>query len=153
MGPTMSYNPVVEKIKSLLTEHGMWFETFEHEPVRTSEEAAKVRTGYVISQGSKALIARVKDMNVPTSGSGGSGTSNESRKRFVMFVVPGDKRFDSEKIKKNFGLSDIRFASEAEVSEITGGVVPGGVPPFGNLFGLEVFADQRVFDKDRKSVV
>src|SRR5258708_39884226 len=108
----MSYNPVVEKIKSLLTEHGMWFETFEHEPVRTSEEAAKVRTGYVISQGSKALIARVKDMNVPTSGSGGSGTSNESRKRFVMFVVPGDKRFDSEKIKKNFGLSDIRFASE-----------------------------------------
>ena len=41
----MTYHPVVEKIKDLLTQRGAWFETFEHAPVRTSEEAAKVRTG------------------------------------------------------------------------------------------------------------
>ena len=137
----MVYHPVVGKIKELLAAHGAWFETFEHEPVRTSEEAAKVRTGYVISQGSKALIARVKEL---AKEPGGSVT-----KKFVMFVVPGGKRFDSAKIKTLFGLGDIRFASEAEVAEITGGVVPGGVPPFGNLFGLEVFADQHVFDNEK----
>lgn len=123
----MEYHPTVEKIKTLLTEHGCWFETFEHEPVRTSEEAAQIRNGYTIQQGAKSIIARAKE-----SGKG---------KRFVMFVLPGDKRFDAAAIAQQFNLTDIRFATEAEVAELTGGIVPGGVPPFGNLFGLEVYVD------------
>lgn len=131
----MDYHFVVEKIKNLLKESSIEFETFEHIPVRTSEEAAAIRTGYTIEQGSKALIARVKE-----SGKG---------KRFVMFVVPGHKRFNPVKIKENLGLGDIRFATEQEVSEITEGVLPGGVPPFGNLFNLEVFVDQTLFNNER----
>ncbi len=129
------YHPVVEKIKSLLTENQIQFETFEHEPVRTSEEASKVRSGYTIDQGAKALVVKVKEA--------GKG------KRFVMFVVSGGKRFDVSKIKNNLGLSDLRFATEPEVSEITGGVLPGGVPPFGNLFGLDVFCDKSVLSNER----
>lgn len=125
------YHPVVSKIRAALDEHRYEYETFEHEPVRTSEEAAKVRSGYTIEQGAKALITRVKE-----SGKG---------KRFVMFVVPGNKRFDAKKVRDLFGLSDLRFATEAEVADITGGVLPGGVPPFGNIFGLDVFADDGIF--------
>ena len=33
-----------------------WYETFENEPVRISEEASKLRTGYTIGQGAKAII-------------------------------------------------------------------------------------------------
>jgi len=51
---------VVSKIVELLESGGYWFETFEHEPVRTSEEAAGVRTGYSQAQGAKAMIVRVK---------------------------------------------------------------------------------------------
>ncbi len=131
----MQYHPVVEKIKSLLKENSVPFEEFFHEPVRTSEEAAKVRPGYGLEHGAKAIIARVKE---PSKG-----------KKFVMFVLPGSKKFDSVKIKNNLGLVDIRFATEEEVSEITGGVLPGGVPPFGNLFGLEVFADKTLFDNEK----
>lgn len=131
----MTYHPTVEKIKSLLDANSCWYETFEHEPVRTSEEASKVRTGYSVSQGAKALICKVKEA--------GKG------KRFVMFVLPGDKRFDAEKIKSNLGFSDIRFATEAEVSEITSGVQPGGVPPFGNLFNLEVFAEEALLKNEK----
>lgn len=130
----MSYHPTVEKIKSLLKENSAEFETFEHEPVRTSEEASKIRTGYTLGQGAKALIARVKE---PGKG-----------KKFVMFVIPGNKRFDPAKIKGNLGLVDIRFATEQEVGEITNGVLPGGVPPFGNLFNLEVFVDTSLFDNE-----
>lgn len=129
------YHPVVRNIRALLDERGCTYETFEHEPVRTSEEAAKVRTGYTIEQGAKALITRVKEA--------GRG------KRFVMFVVPGNKRFNEKKVRELFCLCDLRFATEAEVAEITGGVIPGGVPPFGNLFGLEVFADESVFKNER----
>lgn len=131
----MTYHPVVEKIKTLLTENNIFFETFEHEPVRTSEEAAKVRTGYTIRQGAKALIVRVK-------------ISNQDKK-FVMVVVPGDKRFDNLKLKSIFGAKDIRFATEAEVGELTDGVQPGGVPPFGNLFELDVYADKSLINQQK----
>ncbi len=56
----MSYHPLTEKIKQILTENNFEFETFEHEPVRTSEEASKIRTGFTIDQGAKAIIVRVK---------------------------------------------------------------------------------------------
>lgn len=131
----MTYHPVAEQITNMLKAHDCWFETFQHEPVRTSEEASKVRTGYGMSQGAKALITRI---SVPEEG-----------KKFVMFIVPGNCHFDQNKLKKLFGMKDIRFASEQEVGEITGGVLPGGVPPFGNLFHLAVYADQRVFDNEK----
>lgn len=131
----MEYHPVIEKIKSILMEHGVAFDTFEHEPVRTSEEASKVRTGYTIDQGTKALIVRVIER-------GGV-------KKFVMLVVPGNKKFDPKKVKAATGFTDIRFATEDEVGRITEGVLPGGVPPFGNLFNLHVFADSTVFNNER----
>ena len=56
----MEYHEITKKIIDLLTLKGAWFETFEHEAVRTSEEAAKTRPGYSLQQGAKAMIIRVK---------------------------------------------------------------------------------------------
>lgn len=131
----MSYHLLVEKIKNILTERGCEYDTFEHEPVRTSEEAAKVRSGYTLEQGAKALILRVKKT--------GEGKS------FAMFVVPGHQKFDTAKVKKEFNLSDLRFATEEEVLEITDGVQVGGVPPFGNLFDIPVYVDKSLFDNEK----
>lgn len=131
----MDYHIVVQKIKDLLTAHNAWFEVFEHEPVTTSEDAAKIRTGYALAQGTKALIVKAK---VPEKG-----------KIFIMVVVPGDQKFDSEKLKTVFGIREVRFATEDEVTEITGGVKRGGVPPFGNLFDLAVYVDQKVFENEK----
>jgi Ala-tRNA(Pro) deacylase len=131
----MDYHPVVTKIRAVLDSAQAWYETFEHEPVRTSEEAAAIRPGYTINQGAKALIVRAKHP--------------ERGKHFVMFVLPGGQRFDQGKVKALFGFTDLRFATEAEVGEITGGVEPGGVPPFGTLFGLPVYADESLFLNER----
>ena len=120
-------HPVTSKILDLLKAGGYWFETFEHEPVRTSEEAAKVRTGYSLEQGAKAIIIRVK--------------RSQQDKEFLMLVLPGDKRFDGVKLKALLGAKDIRFATTEEVGKLTDGVEPGGVPPFGNLFDLKVIVD------------
>ena len=35
-----------------------------------------------------------------------------------------------------------------EVDELTGGVEPGGVPPFGGLFGLDIICDTALFEND-----
>ena len=130
----MAYHKTVEQIKSLLEQNDVWFETFEHAPVRTSEEAAKVRTGYSLRQGAKAIIVRVK---------------GRGEKYFAMLVMPGDSRFDGNKVKSFLRAKDIRFATEGEEKEITGGIEPGGVPPFGNLFGLRVVVDPGLFKNEK----
>ena len=96
-----------------------WYETFEHQPVRTSEEAAATRPGYGLQQGAKAIIVRVK--------------RSKNDKFFVMLVFPADRKFDAKAVKDYFAARDIRFANENEVAALTGGIQPGGVPPFGNL--------------------
>ncbi|MCA9382343.1 hypothetical protein KC660_02975, partial [Candidatus Dojkabacteria bacterium] len=131
----MKYHPLTEKIVTMLKAESFWFETFEHEPVRTSEEAAKIRTGYTLNQGAKAIIIRVK--------------FSSSSKEFVMLVIPGDKRFNSKKAKSELNAKDIRFATEDEVLNLTNGVLPGGVPPFGSLFNLSTFVDPSLFENEK----
>ena len=127
----MDYHPVVGKIKELIGKNQLWCESFEHEPVRTSEEAAKTRIGYSLKQGAKAMIIRAKN--------------NENDKKFVMLVFPADLKFDNNKVKAALQVKDIRFATPEEITQITGGVEIGGVPPFGNLFDIQVFADPKLF--------
>ncbi|SRR5258706_3827819 len=126
-----NYHQTVGKIVSLLKENNYWYETFEHEPVRTSEEAVKTRPGYTLKQGAKAIIIKVKIPNVGKS--------------FMMLVFPANERFNNDKLKTFLGAKETRFATEKEVGEITNGIQPGGVPPFGNLFGLKVIVDTSLF--------
>lgn len=130
----MINHPVAKKIVELLQSNNYWFETFEHEEVRTSEEAAKVRTGYVLNQGAKAIILRIKQ---------------NGEKKFVMLVLSGKDRFDKEKVMNQLQTKDIRFATEEEVVKITNGVLPGGIPPFGNLFSLPVYVDSKLLINEK----
>ena len=129
----MTYHEVVSRILDCLKQNSCWYETLEHEAVRTSEEAAKTRPGYSLHQGAKAMIVKVKG----------------AQTRFVMLVLPADLRFDNSKLRVLLKAKDIQLASESEVLELTGGVQPGAVPPFGNLFELEVFADPQLFENEK----
>ena len=129
----MNYHPVDNQILQLIKTNNFWHETFEHEPVLTSEEAAKVRTGYTLEQGAKALIVKI----------------DESKDTFVMFVLPGDLKLDSKKIRQNLGIKKFRFATEEELGQVTNGVERGGVPPFGNLFNLKTYAHKRLFEIEK----
>jgi prolyl-tRNA editing enzyme YbaK/EbsC (Cys-tRNA(Pro) deacylase) len=131
----MKYHQITETIQKLLTDSDSWFETFEHEPVRTSEEAAKARPGYSLHQGAKAMVVRIK--------------KSKSDKEFVMLVFPADLRFDNKKVKDYFHAKDIRFATEQEVIEITDGVKIGAVPPFGNLFNIKVVVDPKLLKNEK----
>ena len=131
----MKYHLVVEKIVNLLKENNFWFETFEHQEVTTSEEASQVRSGYTLSQGAKAMIIRLKEKS--------------GNKYFLMLVLPGDKKINFDKVKNDLNAKDIRFATAEEIDVLTDGVQIGGIPPFGNLFGLKVFTDPSVFENEK----
>ena len=128
-------HPIHQQITDLLGQNNCWFEEFVHEKVRTSEEAAKLRPDYTLQQGAKAIIIRTK---IPGEG-----------KKFVMLVMPADQKFDSAKVKAALRCKDIRFALEEEVEQVTGGIKPGGVPPFGNLFGLQVVTDPTLYQNEK----
>lgn len=123
------FHPLVRTIVNLLQEKSMWFEAFQHQEVKTSEEAAHVREGYSLSQGAKALIVRIK---------------KEGKETFVQLVIPGSARIDSKKVKEFLKTKDLRFATPEEITSLTNGVQIGGIPPFGNLFNLSVYVDPSV---------
>jgi prolyl-tRNA editing enzyme YbaK/EbsC (Cys-tRNA(Pro) deacylase) len=113
----------VQAIKKFLEENNILYEYKEHEEVRTSEEAAKAR-GEDIRIGAKAMILKADD-------------------KFIMLVLSSAKKIDSKKVKEMLGAKSLRFATPEEVNQLTG-CVPGGVPPFANIFGIELIVDRTI---------
>jgi Ala-tRNA(Pro) deacylase len=116
------------RVEALLKSAGVPFEVLHHEPVFTSEEAARVR-GVDLSSGAKALVCKADD-------------------EFLIFVVPADRRLDSRGVRRRRGFRRLRFANREEVLELTG-LVPGSIPPFGGLFGLDTLCDERLGENER----
>jgi len=109
---------VLEKILKLFNDNRIEFVRIDHEPVYTSEDAAKIRDT-VLSIGAKALILYA---------------DNNS----ILAVVPGDKKLDFNKFKKNFVVKDLRMASKDEVYNLTGLEV-GSIPPVGKSINLKSY--------------
>ena len=119
---------VTERLIRLLTEAGVRFDLLHHAPVRTSEEAARVR-GTPLEAGAKALVVRAGD-------------------RHVHLVLPAHRRADNAALRAILDARSVRFVTPDELRELTG-CLPGAVPPFGNLFGLPVLVDEELAARER----
>lgn len=126
------------KIIQLLEEKNIAYEQYNHEPVRTSEEAENLRKSLDIhiDTGIKALLVNVESKLF-------------IKKQSIMLAIPGEERFNSSKVKTFLQASKINFINEEEVVQITDGVLPGGVPPFGNIFGIQMIADPKILSFSR----
>ena len=118
--------PVFLKIKELLDENSIKYEVINHHVVRTSEEAAKIRDTKM-SDGAKALVL-------------GKGP-------FYQFVVRADMRLSLKKVKQILETKNISLASPDDVLKMMNCVI-GSVPPFGNLFGITVYTDTKLVEKE-----
>ena len=107
---------------------GIPFTQTQHRPVFTSAEAAEVR-GVSLHSGAKALIVK--------------GGEN-----FLMVVIPADLSLDSHALRTLLGTKKLRFATKEEVLERTG-LTPVSIPPFGSLFSLPTYCDERLADNER----
>jgi Ala-tRNA(Pro) deacylase len=119
---------VFERLEKQLRASGTPFDVLRHEPVFTSDEAARVR-GTTLASGAKALICKADE-------------------KFVMFVMPADRRLDSKLARKQCGIRSLRFATAEEVLELTG-LKPGSIPPFGSLFQLATWCDAMLSEQPR----
>lgn len=62
--------------------------------------------------------------------------------RLAMAVVPASFRVDLHKLKKYLGAGMVELASEEEFRGRFPDCETGSMPPFGNLYGMDVFADE-----------
>ena len=120
---------VFEKIKRILDEKNIKYALKAHEPVYTSEQAAKAR-GDSLKQGAKAMIVKTD-------------------KDFVLLVLSAEKRIDSKKVKKILNSKNTSFADVEKVKSF--GLVPGSVPPFGSVIGLKTYVDKSLLENEEIS--
>lgn len=118
-----------DEILKLLQSSGIDFEYLKHEETPTSEDSARVR-GTSLQEGVKAIVLR------------GKNTS----KRY-HFNIPSDKRLDMKKVAAEVG-EKCEF-EKAENLKTDYDLVPGAVPPFGNLMGLPTYYDEQIAQSRR----
>ena len=61
---------------------------------------------------------------------------------FVMTVLPSTWRVDLKRLQDILEVGDVRLATEAEMGNLFPDCQVGTMPPFGNLYGVEVYVDQ-----------
>ena len=118
----------LRSIKEMLDRRTIPYTVSQHEPVYTSEQAARVR-GVELKTGVKALMLKTKEGE------------------FVLGLVAADRRIDLKKLAKIVGTERLQLASPKDVLKITRCEV-GSVHPFGNLHELPTYLDVSVLEND-----
>ena len=75
----------------------------------------------------------------------------KSGERFLMAVLPATWKIDMEKMKKVLKNTDVRLATESEFKDLFPACDVGAMPPFGNLYNLDVYVDKSLTE-DREIV-
>ena len=110
-----------EKLEGHLREQGVPFEVHHHPPAYTAQRVAEAEhvTGKMM----------VKVVMAFADG------------RMVMLAVPAPKHVSLTKAAEATGAQDVRLAHEDEFAAAFPDCEVGAMPPFGNLYGLPVYAD------------
>ena len=110
----------IQKLKEFLDSHNVKYVTISHSRAFTAQETA---TSAHIPGKELAKTVMVK-MNG----------------KMAMAVLPASAKVDFDILKKATGSATIEIANEKEFKDLFPDCEIGAMPPFGNLYGMEVFA-------------
>ena len=111
-----------KRLKDFLDREGVKYVTIAHTPAYTARESAQA--AYVRGKDvAKTVIVKIDD-------------------RLAMAVLPASEKLDLARLKKAAGAKHVRLALESEFDRWFPGCEPGAMPPFGNLYGMEVFVSK-----------
>ena len=115
------HQSVHDQIIESLAQQGIDYQYLSHQPVYTSEEAAKIRDTS-LEQSAKALVMQADE-------------------EFILVVVRGDRRVNIDKLREQLNAKRLAMASKDSVKAKTG-IEVGGIPPFGSKMGMSTYFDQ-----------
>jgi Ala-tRNA(Pro) deacylase len=113
-----------DHLQAYLREHGVCF-TLRHHPTAVTAQQVAACEQISGDQLAKPVIAVV-----------------DGRK--VMLVLPASYLVNLEKVRAALGAHDVQLADEDELTRIFADCEMGALPPFGNLYGLDVYVDETI---------
>lgn len=109
------------RLRAYLDQHSATAHFHTHRPVYTAQEVAATEhvTGKAVA---KVVMAHADG-------------------RMVMLVLPASRRVDVARVREGLGAADVRLAREQEFQDIFPDCEAGAMPPFGHLYGVDVYVD------------
>lgn len=117
-----------ENIQNYLNRHGIPYEEIEHSRAVTAEEVAHV-VQIAENKLAKTVVLRV-------------------RGELTLAVVHADERVDLDRLSEYLELSDIELCPEEEFMDFFPDCEIGAMPPFGELYGMNVVVSESVASDD-----
>lgn len=118
----------VKKLQRFLDEQGVKYVTINHSPAYTAREVA------ASTLVPRALFAKTVMIKV-------DGT-------MAMAVLPASRRVDLDRLSAELGAGHVEIASEQEFADAFPGCEVGAMPPFGNLYDMDVYVAEKLTEDD-----
>jgi Ala-tRNA(Pro) deacylase len=110
-----------EKVRALLDRNQVRYVSIRHSPAYTAHEIAQ--SAHVSGKEmAKTVIVKIESW-------------------MAMVVLPASRRLSLETLQSVVGTRNVRLAKEHEFANLFPDCEPGAMPPFGNLYGLDVYVD------------
>ena len=110
----------VQRLKEFLDSHNIKYVTISHSRAFTAQETA-ASAHVPVKQLAKTVMVKIDG-------------------KMAMAVIPASSKVDFDLLKKVMGWGKVEIASEKEFKDMFPECEIGAMPPFGNLYGMEVFA-------------
>lgn len=119
----------IETLRQFLESNQVKYVTLTHSPAYTAQEAA-AEAHIPGREVAKTVMVRLDD-------------------ELAMVVLPAPYKVDLDRLRKAAGASAARLAGEDDFRDRFPNCELGAMPPFGNLWGMNVFADRRLREDER----
>lgn len=119
---------ILRRLQEYLDRHHVRYEVLGHEEAYTAPEIA--HTLHV----SGKILAKVVMI--------------QADKRFVMAVLPANWKINFARLKEALRSRRVRLATEDEFKGLFPDCEIGTMPPFGNLYGIDVYVDQSLTEDE-----
>ncbi len=119
----------VQRLKSFLDREGVKYVTIRHSPAFTAQEIAA----------SAHIPGKQVAKTVMIKRDGG----------LAMAVLPAPDKIEFMLLKGALGTDDVELATEDEFKRMFPECEVGAMPPFGNLYDMDVFVDARLAEDEQ----
>jgi Ala-tRNA(Pro) deacylase len=118
----------IRQLRDFLDGHGIEYVTITHSPAFTAQEVAA--SAHVAGKElAKTVVVNLDD-------------------RMVMAVVPAFDKVDLAHLRDAAGAAHVALAGEWEFKDRFPDCELGAMPPFGNLYGMDVFVADSLADRE-----
>lgn len=121
------------RLIALLDDHAVDYELIEHPPEGRTEIVSELRH-HPVAEAAKCIVLMAK--------------LGRKSVKYILGVVPGDKRVDFDAVKHLLGATYVTFASAEKAGQLAGSV-PGTILPFSFNPDLELFVDPLLLEHER----